>query len=158
MWCETAQWRRTRTKLLISVFLWCSLSSNLLFIVFHCTTSEMGSSEGHGIIRSQHHSYHCSPCLEKASFSMAEGNGAHWSHCMFHTFLPLSTVLSWHFMTAGSRQWTLHTYFDLSPYYWAALIFPLEPNTSCSALLQGTLEILLSSAPSSLVLKSPNEI
>lgn len=67
----------------------------------HCISlhnlRNVGSSEGHGIIRSQHHSYHCSPSWE-GFFLHGRGKwGSLVSLHVSHIFAPLhSPVLAFH--------------------------------------------------------------
>lgn len=116
-----------------------------------------GSIGCHRSIRCLHHPCQCSQYLGGNVFSPRQRKS--WVSfvqlpLLFHAFSrpPQSCLhISWWLEPVpGSERW-LNICFDLSPYYWAALIIPLGLNTFCSACLQGTLEILLSSASSSLM-------
>lgn len=81
-----------------------------------------------------------------------ENLNPNWAFALSWLFTS-STSLSSHFMmelVPGSGC-CLHFWIDLSLQYWAALTIPLELSTFCSAFLQGALEIVLSSASSSLM-------
>ena len=122
-----------------------------------CKTSEMGVALG--VMEESDFSIipaSAACILEETSSPRARGKAeSHLSRypCSFMHFHILQSCLhvsQWLELVPGSARW-LHICFDLSPYYWAALTLPLELNTFRSAFLQGTLEILLSSASSLLM-------
>lgn len=150
VWSCPAQGREAGSKLF--VLFWCCLASSFLFVVFKFCQRLHNLRNGVpvGVMKELDLStVPAAHILEKDA--PPHGRGKMELICpsvpAFPHIFTSSTVLSSHFMTAwaGAR----HICFDLSPYYWAALFIPLEPNTFCSAFLQGTLEILLSSASSS---------